>query len=309
MDERPTDEIYEELRPLLFSIAYRMVGSVGEAEDIVQEAFLRYHRAQSEGEEIDSPKAFLSTVTTRLSIDYLRSARAQREEYVGEWLPEPLLTDPDADTAQHAETADSLSLAFLVLLESLIAGRAGGLPAPRRLRLRLRPGLRRRRQERGQHPPARGARAAPRGRPAAEVRGLARGAGAARRPLLRRSRGRRHRRPRRAAGPRRRRLRRRRPEGPGLAPADLRPRQRLPTPARPRQPVDRRSAPRSAARRSTGSRARCSSTARDGSSPSSRSTSPTGPCRRSARSPTRRSSHTSGRSRTCARSCARSTTR
>ena len=119
MHERPTDEIYEELRPLLFSIAYRMIGSVGEAEDIVQEAFLRYHRAQSEGEEIDSPKAYLSTVTTRLSIDYLRSARAQREEYVGEWLPEPLLTDPDADTAQHAETADSLSLAFLVLLESL----------------------------------------------------------------------------------------------------------------------------------------------------------------------------------------------
>ena len=96
-----------------------MIGSVGDAEDIVQEAFLRYHRAQSEGEEIDSPKAFLSTVTTRLSIDYLRSARALREEYVGEWLPEPVLTDADADTAKHAETADSLSLAFLVLLESL----------------------------------------------------------------------------------------------------------------------------------------------------------------------------------------------
>jgi RNA polymerase sigma-70 factor (ECF subfamily) len=119
MDARPTREIYEELRPLLFSIAYRMVGSVGEAEDIVQEAFLRYHRAETDGEEIDSPRAFLSTVTTRLSIDYLRSARAQREQYIGEWLPEPLLTDPDADTAQHAETADSLSLAFLVLLESL----------------------------------------------------------------------------------------------------------------------------------------------------------------------------------------------
>jgi RNA polymerase sigma-70 factor, ECF subfamily len=119
MGARPTAEIYEELRPLLFSIAYRMVGRVGEAEDIVQEAFLRYHRAETEGEEMESPKAFLTTVTTRLSIDYLRSARAQREQYVGEWLPEPLLTDPDADTAQHAETADSLSLAFLVLLESL----------------------------------------------------------------------------------------------------------------------------------------------------------------------------------------------
>jgi RNA polymerase sigma-70 factor (ECF subfamily) len=119
MDERPTDEIYESLRPLLFSIAYRMVGSVGEAEDIVQEALLRYHRAETEGEEIESPKAYLSAVATRLSIDYLRSARARREQYVGEWLPEPLLTDPDADTAQDAETADSLSLAFLVLLESL----------------------------------------------------------------------------------------------------------------------------------------------------------------------------------------------
>jgi RNA polymerase sigma-70 factor (ECF subfamily) len=119
MEARPTHEIYEELRPLLFSIAYRMVGRVGEAEDIVQEAFLRYHRAETEGEEMESPKAYLTTVTTRLSIDYLRSARAQREQYVGEWHPEPLLTDPDADTAQHAETADSLSLAFLVLLESL----------------------------------------------------------------------------------------------------------------------------------------------------------------------------------------------
>jgi RNA polymerase sigma-70 factor, ECF subfamily len=118
MDES-ANELYEELRPLLFSIAYRMVGSVGEAEDIVQEAFLRYHRAATKGEEVENPKAWLSAATTRLAIDYLRSARAQREEYVGEWLPEPLLTDPDADTAQHAETADSLSLAFLVLLESL----------------------------------------------------------------------------------------------------------------------------------------------------------------------------------------------
>ncbi|TMK49110.1 MAG: RNA polymerase sigma-70 factor [Actinobacteria bacterium] len=116
MDE---DDPYQELRPLLFSIAYRMVGSVSEAEDIVQESFLRFHAASSAGAEIRSPKAFLSTVTTRLSIDHLRSARARRETYVGSWLPEPLLTDPGADTAQHAETADSLSLAFLVLLESL----------------------------------------------------------------------------------------------------------------------------------------------------------------------------------------------
>jgi RNA polymerase sigma-70 factor (ECF subfamily) len=107
---------YEELRPLLFSIAYRMIGSVGEAEDIVQEAFLRIHRAEAEGTTIESPKAFLSAVTTRLGIDYLKSARVRREQYVGQWLPEPLLTD---DAAAHAETADSLSMAFLVLLESL----------------------------------------------------------------------------------------------------------------------------------------------------------------------------------------------
>ena len=111
--------VYDELRPLLFSIAYRMVGSVGEAEDIVQEAFLRFHRESSQGTRIDSPKAWLSTVTTRLAISHERSARVRRERYVGTWLPEPLLTDPEADAAQQVETADSLSLAFLVLLESL----------------------------------------------------------------------------------------------------------------------------------------------------------------------------------------------
>jgi RNA polymerase sigma-70 factor (ECF subfamily) len=111
---------YEELRPLLFSIAYRMISSVSEAEDIVQEAFLRIHRAEAEGTRIESPKAYLSAVTTRLSIDHLKSARVRREQYVGQWLPEPLITDDSApDAAAHAETADSLSLAFLVLLESL----------------------------------------------------------------------------------------------------------------------------------------------------------------------------------------------
>src|SRR3954447_20045632 len=110
---------YEELRPLLFSIAYRMVSSVGEAEDIVQEAFLRIHRAEAEGTKVDSPKAYLSAVVTRLSIDHLKSARARREQYVGQWLPEPLLTDSAPDAAAQAETADSLSMAFLVLLESL----------------------------------------------------------------------------------------------------------------------------------------------------------------------------------------------
>jgi RNA polymerase sigma-70 factor (TIGR02957 family) len=96
-----------------------MLGSVNEAEDVVQEAYLRLHRAEREGERIESPRAYLSTVVTRLAIDVLRSARARRETYVGEWLPEPLLADPEADPARQAEVADTLSLAFLVLLESL----------------------------------------------------------------------------------------------------------------------------------------------------------------------------------------------
>jgi RNA polymerase sigma-70 factor, ECF subfamily len=115
-----TDIAHAELRPLLFSIAYRMVGSVSEAEDLVQEAFLRHHRAVRAGEEIESPKAWLSAVTTRLAIDHLRSARVRREAYVGPWLPEPLLTDGSApDPGDAAELSDSLSMAFLVLLERL----------------------------------------------------------------------------------------------------------------------------------------------------------------------------------------------
>jgi RNA polymerase sigma-70 factor (TIGR02957 family) len=110
---------FEDLRPVAFGIAYRMLGSVSEAEDVVQEAFLRLHRALDEGQRIESPRAYLSTVVTRLAIDQLRSARARRETYVGEWLPEPLVTSPEEDPARHAEMADSLSLAFLVLLESL----------------------------------------------------------------------------------------------------------------------------------------------------------------------------------------------
>jgi RNA polymerase sigma-70 factor (ECF subfamily) len=113
-------ETYESLRPLLFSIAYRMVGSVSEAEDIVQEAYLRHHRAVREGDEVHAPKAWLSAVTTRLAIDHLRSARVRRETYVGPWLPEPLVvTDPGPDPSEQVERADSLSLAFLAVLESL----------------------------------------------------------------------------------------------------------------------------------------------------------------------------------------------
>jgi RNA polymerase sigma factor (sigma-70 family) len=92
---------------------------VSEAEDLVQEALLRFHRAQAEGERIESPRAYVSTVVTRLGIDQLRSARRRRETYVGEWLPEPLLTSEEEDPARQAEMADSLSLSFLVLLESL----------------------------------------------------------------------------------------------------------------------------------------------------------------------------------------------
>jgi RNA polymerase sigma-70 factor, ECF subfamily len=108
---------FESLRPLMFSIAYRMLASVSEAEDTVQEAFLRYQRALDNGDEIESPKAYLSAVVTRLAIDQLRSARMRRETYVGQWLPEPLLTDDDP--AALAERADSLSMAFLLLLERL----------------------------------------------------------------------------------------------------------------------------------------------------------------------------------------------
>jgi RNA polymerase sigma-70 factor (ECF subfamily) len=113
-------EAYVDLRPLLFSIAYRMLGSVGEAEDLVQEAFIRYQRAIAEDTAVQSPRAYLSAVVTRLAIDQLKSARARRETYVGEWLPEPLVTDDGAgDPAVHAELADSLSMSFLLLLERL----------------------------------------------------------------------------------------------------------------------------------------------------------------------------------------------
>jgi RNA polymerase sigma-70 factor (TIGR02957 family) len=110
-------DLYGELRPRAFAIAYQMLGSVSEAEDVVQEAFLRMHQTLQRDEQIASPRAYIATLVTRLAIDELRSARARRERYVGEWLPEPLVTDPSP--AEHAETADSLSLAFLVLLESL----------------------------------------------------------------------------------------------------------------------------------------------------------------------------------------------
>ena len=113
------ERLLEELRPVAFAIAYRMLGSVSEAEDVVQEALLRVDQALQAGQRIASPRAFVATVTTRLAINELRSARARRERYVGEWLPEPIITDGEDDPARHAEMADSLSLAMLVLLENL----------------------------------------------------------------------------------------------------------------------------------------------------------------------------------------------
>ena len=109
-------EEFEELRSLLFAIAYRILGSVSEAEDAVQETWLRY---QASPTRPTSTKAFLSAVVTRISIDVLRSARVRREEYVGQWLPEPLLDDPYEDPARSAELADSVSMAALLLLERL----------------------------------------------------------------------------------------------------------------------------------------------------------------------------------------------
>ena len=134
-----------------------MLGSVSEAEDVVQEALLRLHRAEQEGERIESPRAYLSTVVTRLAIDQLRSARVRRETYVGEWLPEPLLVSEEDDPARHAEVADSLSLAFLVLLESLSPEQRAVFLLREVFDYPYDADRRDRRQERARRAPARGA--------------------------------------------------------------------------------------------------------------------------------------------------------
>jgi RNA polymerase sigma-70 factor (TIGR02957 family) len=113
------EALLAEVRPVAFGIAYRMLGSVAEAEDVVQESLLRVHEALAGGERLGSPRAFTATVATRLAIDQLRSARVRRERYTGDWLPEPLVTGGEDDPAAQAELSDSLSLAFLVLLEQL----------------------------------------------------------------------------------------------------------------------------------------------------------------------------------------------
>jgi RNA polymerase sigma-70 factor (ECF subfamily) len=114
------EQLLADLRPTTFAVAYRMLGSVATAEDVVQETLLRVHEAIAAGQAIQSPRAFAATIATRLSIDELRSARVRRERYVGEWLPEPVIGDDATDDpAAVAELADSLSLAFLVVLEAL----------------------------------------------------------------------------------------------------------------------------------------------------------------------------------------------
>lgn len=110
-------EAFNRERKLLFAIAYRMTGSVADSEDLLQEAFLRWQNASEE--EITSPQAYLSTIVTRLAIDYLRSAKVRREVYIGPWLPEPLVTGDDWSPFESYEQQESISYAFLVLLESL----------------------------------------------------------------------------------------------------------------------------------------------------------------------------------------------
>ncbi len=115
------EDVFQAYKPLLFSIAYNMLGSVMDAEDCVQEAFLRWYQASDNGETeaVRSPKSYLSTIVTRLSIDHLRSARVRREQYVGVWLPEPLITTDETSVTGMAELSEALSVAFLHLLEQL----------------------------------------------------------------------------------------------------------------------------------------------------------------------------------------------
>ena len=121
MDDRVNDSartsVFEQHRGLLFSIAYRMLGSVADAEDALQDAFIRWQRASEK--DVRSPKAFLVTIVSRLCINHLHSARVQRETYVGEWLPEPLVTEPGSDVSRIAQVDESVSMAMLLLLERM----------------------------------------------------------------------------------------------------------------------------------------------------------------------------------------------
>jgi len=115
----PPESEVSAYRPLAFAIAYRMLGSVAETEDIVQEAFLRLHRARQDGVVVDSPKAYLAALTTRLAIDHLRSARVRRELYVGPWLPEPVVQEGEPAMERQIQMAESVSMAFMLVLEAL----------------------------------------------------------------------------------------------------------------------------------------------------------------------------------------------
>ena len=279
------EELLDELRPAAFAIAYRMLGSVAEAEDVVQETLLRVHGALEEGQRISSPRAYAATVATRLAIDQLRSARARRESYVGEWLPEPLVADSADDPARHAEMADSLSLAFLVLLESLSPEQRAVLLLHDVFDYRFDEIARDSRQVRGQHPPAGDPRAPARKGEASALRRVPRAARRAGATLLcgRRAGGS-HGAGRAARGGRRA-ARRRRWQGAGACPLAARPQPcgthafGLDAAGRPHSgrehPPGRgqRPARRAAAGRTT---TKCSA--------SGRSTSPTDRCRASARS-------------------------
>jgi DNA-directed RNA polymerase specialized sigma24 family protein len=146
-DQQASDALERE-RGGMFAIAYGMLGSAAEAEDVVQEAFVRWHGQDRSA--VRSPAAFLTTTVTRLAIDRLRSAERRRVEYVGPWLPEPLVSELDA--AEVASEAEQLSLALLAALERPQSDRACGLPAARRLRLRLLQDRGDRRQDRGELP-------------------------------------------------------------------------------------------------------------------------------------------------------------
>ncbi|HEX6927558.1 MAG TPA: RNA polymerase sigma-70 factor [Longimicrobiaceae bacterium] len=115
----PPSALLEELRPKAFAIAYRMLGSVSDSEDVVQEGLMRLHEAMQRDEAIASPPAYLTTIVTRLCIDHLRSARVQREQYVGEWLPEPLLSSSGDEVGSRPELRESIGMAFLIVLETL----------------------------------------------------------------------------------------------------------------------------------------------------------------------------------------------
>ena len=141
-----------ELRGLMFSIAYHMTGSVAEAEDLVQDAFFRLERARQTGVVIETAKAYLATTTTRLAIDHMRSARVRRESYVGTWLPEPIVAPLHESPEQMAELSDSLSMAFLVLLESLSPVERAVFLSARDFRLLLPGHCADRRQERAELP-------------------------------------------------------------------------------------------------------------------------------------------------------------